>query len=65
MDKKKIIEEIQFDMDRGVYDSFPKLRSRLSFISEKLMKSIYIINDDAQLSRNELQTLIENDYLKN
>jgi hypothetical protein len=64
MDKKKIVAEIQFDIERGIYDSFPKLKSRLLFISEKLIKSIYIVNQEAQLSRNEMETLIENEYVK-
>lgn len=64
MDKKKIVAEIQFDIERGIYENFPKLKSRLLFISEKLIKSIYIVNEEAQLSRNEIETLIENEYLK-
>lgn len=64
MDEKKIVANIQFDIERGIYDSFPKLKTRLLFISEKLIKSIYIINQEAQLSRNEMETLIENEYVK-
>jgi hypothetical protein len=64
MDKKKIVEEIQLDIKRGIYDSFPVLKSRLLFISEKLIKSIYIVNQEAQLSRNEMETLLENEYIR-
>lgn len=63
MDKQAVIKEIEYDIDRGVYESFPKLKSRLEYISNKLQKSIYVINDDAQLSRQEIQTLIENEYI--
>lgn len=64
MDKKKIIDEIKFDIERGIYESFPALKSRLSYISEKLLMSIYIVNQEAQLSKKEIQTLIENEYVK-
>jgi lipopolysaccharide biosynthesis protein len=64
MDKKKIAEEIRHDIDRGVYEQFPKLKERLSFISNKLFNSIYIINSEAQLTEGEIETLIENDYYK-
>ena len=64
MDKKKIAEEIRKDIDRGVYQMFPKLKDRLTFIGNKLFNSIYVINSESQLSKGEIQTLIENDYLK-
>jgi hypothetical protein len=63
MDKKAIVEEIDKDIHRGVYESFPKLKDRLTFIRRKLYTSIYIINSES-LSKGEIQTLIENDYLK-
>jgi hypothetical protein len=62
MDKKKICEEIDKDMNRGIYDTFPKLKERLTFIRRKLYGGIYIINA-VELSKGEIQTLIENDYL--
>jgi hypothetical protein len=62
MDKKKICAEIDKDIARGVYEMFPKLKTRLEFIRRKLYASIYIINAE-ELSNGELKTLIDADYL--
>lgn len=35
----------------------------MQFIANKLIKSKYIINNEAQLSSGELRTLKENDYI--
>lgn len=63
MDKKKIVAEIDHDIERGVYNTFPKLKNRLESIRRKLYASIYIINA-VELTPGEAQTLIDNDYLK-
>jgi hypothetical protein len=63
MDKKKIVDEIDYDINRGVYDTFPKLKNRLTSIRRKLYSGIYIINAE-ELTAGEIQTLIENDYLE-
>jgi hypothetical protein len=65
MDKRQIVDEINHDIQRGVYEQFPVLREKLTHISRKLFTSIYVINDDKQLTTGEIQTLVENDYLKN
>jgi hypothetical protein len=61
--EKQIISEIDKDIERGIYEMFPKLQERLRFIRRKLYAGQYIINSE-ELSKGELQTLIENDYLK-
>jgi len=63
MDKKKIVAEIDHDIERGVYDTFPKLKNRLESIRRKLYASIYIINAE-ELTHGEAKTLIDNDYLE-
>jgi hypothetical protein len=55
-------QKIQFDIDTKVFKNFPKLQSRLQFICNKLAKLEYVVNAD-QLSRGEILTLIENEYL--
>jgi len=61
--KREVSDEIKKDIDRGVYTMFPKLKSRLTFIANKLFNSAYIVNTDSQLSIGEVKTLIENEYL--
>ena len=61
--KNRIVQEIEYDIDRGVYEQFPVLRERLTHISRKLFTSMYIINHDKQLTSGEIETLIENEYL--
>jgi hypothetical protein len=63
MDKKKVAEEIKKDIDKGIYEMFPVLKSRLEFISKKLFNAAYIINTEAQLTKGELETLRENEYI--
>lgn len=63
MDKKKVAEEINKDIEKGIYEMFPVLKKRLGFISKKLFNAVYIVNPEAQLTKGELQTLKENDYI--
>jgi hypothetical protein len=35
----------------------------LAFIAKKLFNAAYIVNAEAQLSKGELETLKENDYI--
>ena len=63
-EKDRICREIGYDITRGVYNQFPVLKERLTHISRKLFTSIYVINDDKQLTSGEIRTLIENDYMK-
>lgn len=62
-EKKRIASEIKTDIDKGIYQMFPKLKDRLTFIGNKLFNSAYIVNSDSQLSKGEILTLVENDYL--
>ena len=62
MDTQKIVNEIQYDIDKGVYDQFETLKKRLQFINNKLALQIHIINSDKPSSK-ELQTLKENGYI--
>jgi len=61
MDNKRISKEIDYDIDTGVYNSFPRLKSRLEHISQKLIESMYIEN--REISEGEMKTLEENDYI--
>jgi len=61
-EKKHIVEEIDYDINRGVYEQFPKLKERLSYIRRKLYATIYLINGE-EISDGEMKTLIENDYI--
>ena len=63
MDKLKVATDIQKDIDKGIYEMFPVLKNRLTFIIKKLVNSAYIVNEDAQLTRGELETLRENEYI--
>jgi len=61
--KRSVASEINHDIERGIYNSFPDLKDRMLFIANKLFNSAYIVNSDSQLSIGEIKTLIENDYL--
>ncbi len=61
MDKKYIANEILYDIDTGVYNSFPKMKSRLQHIAQKLIESMYIAN--MEMSKGEMETLKEQDYI--
>jgi hypothetical protein len=63
-EKRKVSNEIRYDIETGVYEQFPKLKERLSFIAGKLFESIYVINSSKELSINELKTLDEQGYIK-
>jgi len=60
----EIIAEIEEDIQNGIYLNFSKLQSRLTYIKDKMIKSKYIINDEYNLSRGELETLAENTYIE-
>lgn len=62
-EKKNIVEEIDYDINRGVYEQFPKLKERLTYIRRKLHATIYLINGE-EISAGEITTLIENDYIR-
>jgi hypothetical protein len=63
MKAKQIIQEIEYDIEKGIYKDFPILKNRLAIISSKLLKSIYVVNAE-KLSVGDIQTLILNEYLK-
>jgi hypothetical protein len=61
MNYKQISQEIEYDIDRGVYDRFPKLKKRLLSISSRLTKAFYLSNRD--IERSDYIVLEENDYV--
>lgn len=61
--KKKVYNEILYDIGIGVYDSFPKLKDKLNFISKKLNESIIVLNSSKELSKNEIKILNELGYI--
>ena len=60
--KNSIINAINYDIDRGIYDQFPVLKNRLTRIQDKLLRRIYVVNSEI-LSPGEIKTLIENEYV--
>ena len=60
--RNSIICAINYDIERGIYDQFPILRNRLTKIQDKLLRRVYVVNSE-RLTPNDLQTLIENEYI--
>jgi hypothetical protein len=58
----KLANEIDFDLDIGVYDRWPKVKSRMQYIYNKLIKMYYVENAD-ELSENEIHYLKEQGYI--
>jgi hypothetical protein len=54
----KIAKEIQYDIDRGVYNDFPVLRRQL----ERVMQKLYVTN--CELTKHDLDLLQFNEYLE-
>lgn len=61
MKNREIASEINNDIKNGVYENFHKLEKRLEHIAHRLVLATYVDNID--LSRGEIMTLKENDYL--
>jgi len=61
MNNKEIANEINRDIEKGIYASYPKLKDRLEHIAHKLVLSLYVEN--TEISRGEMTTLEENDYI--
>jgi len=55
---------LQDDIIKGIYDSFPSLKNRLNYISNKLIEKCYIINSE-DLSNSEYDELRNQGYLDN
>lgn len=64
LEKEKLSNDIKYDIETGVFELYPKLKTRLSFIADKLFESIYVINSSKELSTHELDTLQEQGYLE-
>ena len=60
---KRIVNEIDYDINTDVYDRWPKLKMQLQYIRGKLSSSLFIINAESLTSYEE-EVLKENDYLK-
>ena len=60
---KRIVNEIDYDINTDVYDRWPKLKTQLQYIRGKLSSSLFIINAESLTSYEE-EVLKENDYLK-
>ena len=64
-DKIKISNEIKYDIETKVFDSFPKLKVRLLFIANKLFESSFVLNSSKELTNNEIKELTEQGYINN
>lgn len=62
--KREIVEEIRNDIDKGIYQQFPKMKDKLTYIGNKLFDGIYVINSSHKLSIQEVKYLSEAGYLK-
>ena len=62
MKNQMIADEINYDIETGVYNNFDKLKKRLEYIAHRLVLSSYVTN--IELSDHEIKTLKENDYMK-
>lgn len=63
MNNKKIAGKINYDIETGVYDMYPKLKSKIEHIAHKLVLATYVPNSK-ELSITEIEILKENDYLR-
>ena len=60
---KDICKEIKCDIEKGVYQQWPKLKKELTYICNKLYKSTWVFNAPT-LNRKELTILAENRYIE-
>lgn len=60
MDTLRLIGEIQYDLDTGVYDRFPKSKKRMHHISNKLAICHYVENKE--MSSGEIETIRNEGY---
>jgi len=60
MDALRLIGEINYDLETGVYKQFPKVGKRMQYIVNKLALSYYVENNE--LSEGEIETLDEQGY---
>ena len=58
---KAVANEINYDIETGVYVDFPILKNRLEKIAHILVKKFYIVN--TEISNGAILCLKENDYL--
>lgn len=57
-----IIAEIELDLERGVYKSYPLLKSRLEYIKQKIVMGKYVLNSDYIISQHDIDILREQGY---
>lgn len=61
---KSIYQNIDNDIQRGVYKKFPYLERRLEHISSKCNNLAFVVNS-IPLTDREIETLKENEYINN
>lgn len=61
--KHRLISEIEYDIERGIYDQYEKSRSRLNRIVEKMKESMYVINSSKEPTRSEIRFIEEMGYV--
>lgn len=62
MIKQELLNKLNYDIETGVYDRFPKVKSKIQYISNKIARLIYISNAE-ELSSGEISILINNGYV--
>ena len=62
MDYKRIADEINNDIERGVYNHFNKLKTKLELIAHKLILATSVIT--TKINSKDKKVLEENDYIQ-
>jgi len=59
---QRINDVLKADINSGMYNNFPKLKSRLIYIKEKLVRFTFMINAEP-ISASEAKELFDNDII--
>lgn len=60
---KKLVETLSYDIDTGKLDEYPKLEKSIKRIYAKLLKYLYVVNEEFSLTKNEFEDLKLNGYI--
>lgn len=63
-EKLILLNNIQEDIKKGIYNNFPVVAKELKSISEVIYSDIYNVNSDRKLSQNDIFGLYNYGYLE-